>query len=106
MANLDLSLRDKYGGNKMNEIKIEKISQDKLKEKGVFSWPIWEKEVSRFDWHYDSTEMCYILNGKVTVETKDGKTVNFGSGDFVTFQKGLDCTWDIKEPVRKHYNFK
>lgn len=89
----------------MAEIKIEKIPEAKLKEMGVLSWPIWEKEVSRFDWHYDQTEMCYILQGKISVETKDGKSVNFGSGDFVTFPKGLDCIWDIKEPVRKHYNF-
>jgi uncharacterized cupin superfamily protein len=71
----------------------------------VFSWPIWEKEVSRFDWCYDDEERCYFLAGKVTVETKNGK-VSFGKGDFVTFPKGLKCVWDIKEPVRKHYNFR
>jgi uncharacterized protein len=38
------------------------------------------------------------------VETKDGK-VEFGDGDFVAFPTGLSCVWDIKEPVRKHYNF-
>ena len=90
----------------MSEIKIEKLSEDKVKEMGISSWPIWEKESSRFDWHYDQTEMCYILKGKVTVETKNGKSVSFGSGDFVTFPRGLDCVWDIKEPIRKHYSFK
>jgi len=89
----------------MAEIKVEKIPEEKLKEMGVFSWPIWEKEASRFDWHYDQTETCYILEGKVTVDEKDGKSVSFGPGDFVTFPQGLDCVWDIKEPVRKHYNF-
>ncbi len=90
----------------MAEIKIEKIPKEKLEKMGVFSWPIWEKEVSRFDWHYDSTEMCYILEGEVTVETTDGKKVSFGSGDFVTFPRGLDCIWDIKKSVKKHYSFK
>lgn len=90
----------------MSGIKVEKITEEKLKEMGVFAWPIWEKEVSRFDWHYDSIEMCHILRGKVIIETKDGKKINFGAGDFVTFPEGLDCVWDIKEPVRKHYNFK
>jgi len=90
----------------MAEIKVEKIPEAKLKEMGVFSWPVWEKEISRFDWHYDQVEMCQILEGKVTVETKEGKKVNFAAGDFVTFPKGLDCVWDIKEPVRKHYNFR
>ena len=90
----------------MAEIKIEKLSEEKLKEMGVFSWSIWEKGVSRFDWHYDQTETCYILKGKATVETKDGKSASFGPGDFVTFPQGLDCVWDIKNAVRKHYNFK
>ena len=87
------------------EIKVEKISDKEKAAKGVSSWPIWEKEVSRFDWHYSSIEECYILEGKVVVETADGKA-EFGKGDFVTFPKGLSCVWDIREAVRKHYNFK
>ncbi|OGW74739.1 MAG: cupin [Omnitrophica bacterium RBG_13_46_9] len=90
----------------MADIKVEKLPEEKVKQMGVKTWPIWEKEASRFDWHYDEIEMCYILKGKVTVKTKDGKSVNFGAGDFVTFPRGLDCTWDIKEAVRKHYNFR
>jgi len=89
----------------LSEIKIEKPSQDKLKELDISSWPIWEKEVSKFDWYYDGQETCYLLEGKVTVTTKDGKSVDFGAGDLVVFPKGLSCVWDIKKPVRKHYNF-
>ena len=88
------------------DIKIDKLSQDELKKRGVFDWPIWSKEVSRFDWHYEDIEECLFLEGKVVVKIKDGASVSFGKGDFVTFPKGLYCMWDIKEPVRKHYNFK
>jgi len=98
-------IRKKKGVN-MEPIKVEKVSKDKLKEMGIFAWPIWEKEASRFPWSYDQMEMCYILEGEVMVETKDGKKVTFGAGDFVTFPKGLECTWEIRKPVRKHYNFK
>lgn len=88
------------------EVKVQKLSDDELKKMGVFSWPIWTKEVSKFPWSYDSIEECYLLDGEVTVETADGKKVTFGKGDFVTFPKGLSCKWDIRKPVRKHYNFK
>jgi uncharacterized protein len=88
------------------KIDIKQRAKKDLKENGIFSWPIWEKEVSRFDWHYDSTEECYLLEGEVVVETEDGNKVEFKKGDFVTFEKGLSCTWDIKAPVKKHYNFK
>ena len=38
------------------EIKVEKLSDEELKKRGVFKWPIWTKEVSRFEWSYDSAE--------------------------------------------------
>ena len=88
------------------KIDVKKPTEDDLKTRGVFSWPIWEKEVSRFDWHYDTVEECYLLAGDVVVETEDGHSVTFKKGDFVTFPKGLSCVWDIKQPVKKHYNFK
>ena len=85
-------------------IKVEKLTEDKLKSLGVFSWPIWTKEPSSFDWHYDEQERCYFLEGEVTVTT-EGQSVSFGRGDFVTFPKGLSCTWHVKKAVRKHYRF-
>jgi len=86
------------------KIQIEKPTQEKLKSLGVESWPIWTKEPSKFDWHYDDKETCYFLEGEVTVETPHEK-VNIGKGDLVTFPKGLGCTWHVKKAVRKHYHF-
>ena len=88
------------------KIKIRKPNKEDIEKEGVMSWPIWEKEISRFDWHYDETEECYLLEGKAVVETDDGEKVQFGKGDFVIFPKGLSCVWEIKEPVKKHYNFR
>ncbi|HBX43168.1 MAG TPA: hypothetical protein DEH27_04975 [Deltaproteobacteria bacterium] len=34
---------------------------------GVFSWPVWEKEVSGFPWAYEDRETCYLLEGDVIV---------------------------------------
>ena len=36
----------------MQTITIEKLSEEELESRGVRAWPIWTKEVSRFDWHY------------------------------------------------------
>ncbi len=76
-----------------------------LQALGVFDWPVWSKEVSAFDWHYDDTETCYLLAGDVEVTTPQGETVRFGAGDLVTFPAGLSCRWQIHAPVRKHYRF-
>lgn len=86
------------------KIEIKKLSKEELDKLGVFNWPIWEKEESEFDWYYDETESCYILEGEVEVTTNKEK-VTFKAGDFVTFPKGLKCRWKIKKAVRKHYNF-
>lgn len=87
-------------------IKVEKPTEELLEKLKVKNWPIWTKEISRFDWYYDQTEECYILEGKVVVETEAGEKVEVKAGDFVTFPRGLACTWDVQEPIRKHYNFR
>jgi len=88
----------------MPKIKVEKLSEKEIAEKGIPNWPIWEKEISTFDWYYDETEQCYFLEGLVVIETDEGK-VEIGKGDFVTFPAGLSCVWNVLEPVRKHYRF-
>jgi uncharacterized cupin superfamily protein len=88
----------------MEQIKIEKPTEDQIRERGIRNWPIWEKEVSRFDWFYEGDEECLVLEGEVEVETEEGN-VTIRPGDFVTFKKGLSCVWDVKKPIRKHYNF-
>lgn len=86
------------------KIEVSKPTPVQIAELGVRNWPIWDKEASVFDWHYDSRETCFILEGQVEVTSLE-ETVRFGAGDFVVFPKGLSCKWKIIEPVKKHYNF-
>jgi uncharacterized cupin superfamily protein len=85
-------------------ITIQHLSPEEQKQKGIPKWPVWEKEVSRFDWFYDSAEYCQILEGRAEIESETEK-VEIRAGDFVTFPRGLKCVWTIKEPIRKHYKF-
>ncbi|MCC5639287.1 cupin domain-containing protein [Nostoc sp. CHAB 5844] len=88
------------------EIKIEhQPSQEYLKNLGVFKWAIWEKEVSKFPWTYDTEETCYFLTGEVIVTPDAGQSVQMGKGDLVTFPAGMSCTWEIISDVKKHYYF-
>lgn len=89
----------------MGKVKVEQPTEEKLRELNVTDWPTWESEVKQFDWEYDENETFYVLEGQVTVLTTDGENVAFGKGDLVTFPKGVKCTWDVKEKIRKHYKF-
>ena len=85
-------------------ITVVKPTSGQLKWLDVDHWSPWTAEVSSFDWTYDETETCYVLKGKVRVETADGE-VAIEAGDVAQFEKGLECTWHVDEPIRKVFTF-
>ncbi|MEW5757821.1 MAG: cupin domain-containing protein [Pseudomonadota bacterium] len=90
----------------MNDIKIiRNPSEAQLNEQGVRDWPVWTKEISKFPWTYDENETCFFLAGDVIVTPEGGTPVQIGKGDLVTFPAGMSCTWEIRQAVKKHYNF-
>ena len=90
----------------MSSIEINhQPTQAELNKMGTFSWPIWQKEVSEFPWHYEETETCYFLEGDVTVTPDNGEPIAMGKGDLVTFPAGMSCIWRIDADVSKHYSF-
>jgi uncharacterized cupin superfamily protein len=86
------------------KIRVEQITADEVKKRGVSSWGIWEKEPSEFDWEYTSEERCYIINGKAEIDTGDD-IIEIKEGDFVVFPVGLRCKWNVKQTIKKYYNF-
>jgi uncharacterized cupin superfamily protein len=86
------------------KITIQKITSIDFNKMGIANWPIWEKEVSSFDWQYDDEERFYVLDGQALI--KAGKNeYQIGPGDFVICSKGLKCRWEISQPIKKHYQF-
>ena len=70
---------------------------------GIKNWPIWESEPRTFESKYDSKEICLILEGNATLRTQADIIYNIKSGDLVTFQKNLHCTWTIHKRLKKHF---
>jgi uncharacterized cupin superfamily protein len=79
--------------------------RETLQRRGVFEWEVWTCDVSEFPWRYSNQEVCYFTEGEVVVTPKGGKPVSMGKGDLVTFPAGMECTWKVIRPVRKHYMF-
>jgi uncharacterized protein len=88
----------------MAKVIIQKLSSQEIEERQIRKWPVWEKEVSRFEHEYEGDEECYFLEGEVVIESAEGNYTLI-PGDFVIFKDGLKCTWDVQRPVKKHYNF-
>lgn len=88
----------------MTKITVEHApTAEKLAELGVNEWPTWSKEVSVFPWFFDEPETAYVLEGEVIITPEQGEPVKFGKGDLVSFPEGLSCTWDVRQPLHKHY---
>jgi uncharacterized cupin superfamily protein len=80
-------------------------SPAKLEVLGVYDWPVWSKEVSKFPWTYKDQESCYIIKGRIIVTPDGGEPQEFKRGDFITFPQGLSCHWQVVEAVEKYYRF-
>jgi len=48
-------------------------------------------------------EFVYLLEGVVDVTDDEGSVETFKAGDSFVMPRGCQCTWDVKEPVRKLY---
>jgi len=88
----------------MGQITVTRPSQHALEELGVRNWETWTCDVSTFDWHYDQKETCYVLEGAVTVTVGQDK-VDIKAGDLAIFPAGMDCTWTVTSPIKRHYKF-
>ena len=88
----------------MSDIVIERNpTAARLQALGVSKWPTWSKEVSTFPWTFPEQEIALILEGECVITPKNGQPVTFGKGDLVTFPAGMSCTWEVKQPLHKHY---
>ena len=87
-----------------NKITVEKNPpQSRLETLGVSKWATWQKEVSVFPWTFPEQEIAFILEGECVITPTGGSPVTFGKGDLVTFPAGMTASWEVKQPLHKHY---
>jgi len=99
-----------HEGEPMTGIKIERPDEERLKELGTETWSPWECEPSKFDWEYGAEETAYVKEGHVVVTPTGGPggdtpAVEIKPGDLVTFPRGMQCKWEVKQTIRKVYRF-
>lgn len=84
-------------------MEVKKPSEQEINS--TQSWGRWSKEPSIFPWYYDDKETCYILEGEAKVTDNAGNSITFKEGDWVEFEQGLECTWEIVKTIKKRYMF-
>ena len=89
----------------MDNITVACLTDKELNDMNICSWNPWECEQSTFDWQYEQEEWCYLFEGRVMIKTETGYEVEIKKGDLVKFPKGLKCTWNVFDKVRKAYIF-
>ncbi len=58
---------------------------------GIKNWPIWDCDVSYFDWTYEDKEIPLLLLGEVTVTPDRAEPVKCCEGNLVIFPARMKC---------------
>jgi uncharacterized cupin superfamily protein len=72
---------------------------------GRFQSGIWESQPGKWRCVFTESEFCQILAGVLVVTGDDGSVATYRAGDAFVSPAGFTGTWEVVEPVRKHYAF-
>lgn len=72
---------------------------------GRFHSGIWESQPGKWRCVFTESEFCQILAGILIVTGDDGSVATYRAGDAFVSPAGFTGTWEVVEPVRKHYAF-
>jgi uncharacterized cupin superfamily protein len=68
---------------------------------GTATTIVWQCTPGKFEWHYDSDETIYFLEGSVVISADGMAPTRLGPGDVLYFKKGAVAQWHIEERIRK-----
>lgn len=72
---------------------------------GRFNSGIWECQPGKWRCIFTESEFCQILSGVLIVTGDDGTVITYRAGNAFVSPAGFTGTWEVVEPVRKHYAF-
>lgn len=64
----------------------------------------WSSEVGKWTVDYSQRhEFCYLIEGHIVLTNEDGEESSFKAGDAFVIPVGFKGSWEVIEPVAKHY---
>lgn len=71
----------------------------------LFAAGIWTCEIGKFRIDFGRAEFIQILAGVVIVTDAEGVSKTYRAGDAFVTPKGFSGTWDVIEPIKKHFTW-
>ncbi|KQP96629.1 cupin domain-containing protein [Methylobacterium sp. Leaf117] len=71
----------------------------------LFAAGIWTCEPGKFRIDFGRAEFIQLIEGVVTVTDADGTVRTYRAGDAFVTPAGFSGTWDVIEPVKKHFTW-
>lgn len=64
----------------------------------------WSSEVGKWSVDYSHRhEFCYLVEGHIVLTDENGDSSTFKAGDAFVIPVGFKGSWEVIEPVTKHY---
>ena len=71
----------------------------------LFAAGIWTCRPGKFRIDFGRDEFIHLLEGVVIVTDAEGTAKTYRAGDAFVTPKGFSGTWDVIEPVKKHFTY-
>lgn len=68
---------------------------------GNFRSGVWDCKAGSWYHEHPKTEFCYIVEGSVKIQEKDGPLHEYQTGDAFVVPKGTPVTWIVDDYVKK-----
>ncbi len=63
----------------------------------------WEATPGKWRIFYEEWEHVVMIYGRCVIEGDDGTRIEAGPGDSFVIEPGFSGSWDVLEPMRKHW---
>ena len=67
---------------------------------------VWEATPGTYHATYTAYEFVHLISGRIVITPDGGTSVTVEAGDAFVVEADFKGTWQIEEPVRKHFDFK
>ena len=82
---------------------MPKVHWLKKNEKGepTYLAGLWYVQPAKFRWLFFGNETFHVIEGRATITTDDGSTVEVKAGDILSFPMNTPSVWEVTEPLKK-----